>query len=157
MFRIIVEISQQKLYLYKNNTLVKEYPISTSKYGVGNKQGSNKTPLGKHKVVSKIGRHAGYGEILRSCRRTGKIAVLGPKSGEQDTITTRILRLAGLEQGKNKGKGVDSYKRLIYMHGTPQEHLIGKPVSHGCIRMKNHDIMELFNHVCTGTVVFIKY
>ncbi|MBN2620440.1 L,D-transpeptidase [candidate division WOR-3 bacterium] len=156
MFRIIIKISQQKLYLYENNTLVKEYPVSTSKYGVGNKQGSNMTPLGKHVIKNKIGKFARKGEILRSCRRTGKIAVSGSLYGS-DVITTRILRLAGLETGINKGEHIDSYKRAIYIHGTPQEHLIGKPASHGCIRMRRHDIVDLFDRVCTGTVVFIKY
>jgi hypothetical protein len=155
MYYIIVSISEQKLYLYKNDMLVRQYPVSTSKYGAGNTQGSNKTPLGQHMIVSKVGRNARMGEIFQSRRRTRRIAGFGSNASGEDHITTRIMRLAGLERGINKGKGIDSFKRCIYIHGTPHEHLIGTPASHGCIRMKNKDIIALFEIVPRNTLVTI--
>ncbi|MBU0503678.1 MAG: L,D-transpeptidase [Candidatus Omnitrophota bacterium] len=149
---IIVRISQQKLYLFSRGQVIKTYPISTSKYGIGNKSGSNKTPIGLHQIVSKIGRDASLGSIFKRRRNTGKRASL---RGGGDLITTRILRLAGFEKGINKGKGIDSFARCIYIHGTPGEDLIGTPASHGCIRMKNRDIIELFDLVKNGIIVKI--
>jgi hypothetical protein len=153
-YRIIVSVSKQKLTLYKGARIIKQYPVSTSKYGIGNKDGSFKTPLGKHVICSKIGRHARLGAIFRNRRNIKKIAKIG-EDREKDLIITRILRLLGLEKGKNKGKGIDTYKRCIYIHGTAEEHLIGKQASHGCIRMKNRDIAELFDLVPRGTRVDI--
>jgi hypothetical protein len=152
-YPVEINISRQRLYLYSDNRIIKSYLVSTSKYGVGNRFGSNKTPVGLHQIVSKIGRNAGAGTIFKRRRNTGKTA----KScrGGGDFITTRILRLAGLEKGVNKGKGIDSYHRCIYIHGTPEEKLIGKPASHGCIRMKNSDIIELFDLVKRGSLVGI--
>ena len=155
MYSIVISVQKQKLYLIKDAKVVKVYPVSTSIFGVGNREGSNKTPLGLHRIVSKIGRNARPGEIFRARRRTGKIARRARKSRE-DLITSRILRLEGLEKGVNRGRGIDSFKRCIYIHGTPQEYLIGKPASHGCIRMKNSDIVELFKQVPRGTLVLIK-
>jgi len=153
---IVICISEQKLYLIRQSKILKKYAVSTSKYGVGNKEGSYKTPLGMHCVAHKIGRGARYGEILKSRRRTEKIAKINSKDLTEDVITSRILRLKGLEPGINKGKGIDSYGRHIYIHGTPAEYLIGKPASHGCIRMRNKDIIELFNVVKRGWLVEIQ-
>lgn len=155
-YSIMVSISKQKLYLIKQRKILKKYAISTSKYGAGNKEGSYKTPLGMHCIVSKIGRNARYCEIIKSRRKTGKVAKIKNKDVVEDIITTRILRLRGSEPGINKGEGIDSYKRCIYIHGTPEEHLIGKPSSHGCIRMRNRDVVDLFNLVKRGTVVDIQ-
>jgi lipoprotein-anchoring transpeptidase ErfK/SrfK len=154
MYLIIVDIQKQKLYLVKDAKVVHEYRVSTSKFGTGNRAGSSKTPLGLHRIASKIGKNAKRGEIFRARRRTRKIA---PSAGQskEDLITTRILRLQGLERGVNKGKGIDSFARHIYIHGTPQEHLIGKPASHGCIRMRDSDIKALFEQVPRGTFVLI--
>jgi len=149
---IEIIISKQRMLLKDKVKLLSFYPISTSKYGIGSKSGSNKTPLGLHKIVSKIGRNAPLGTIFNRRRNTGKIA---KAHGIKDLITTRILRLAGLEKGKNKGKGIDSFGRYIYIHGTPEENLIGKLASHGCIRMKNRDIVKLFNLVKRNTLVTI--
>jgi len=154
-YAIVVSISKQKLYLIKGKRIIKRYPVSTSKYGIGNKQGSYKTPLGLHRIVGKIGKNARIGEVFKSRRRTKKIAKFNRERVKQDLITTRILRLKGLEKGINKGEDIDSYKRCIYIHGTPQENLIGKPASHGCVRMKNRDIIELFNLLKRGTLVYI--
>lgn len=144
---------QQKLYLFSRGQVIKTYPISTSKYGVGNKVGSNKTPLGLHCIVSKIGRNVCSGTIFKRRRNTRKIARINKDGG--DLITTRILRLAGLKKGINKGRGIDSFQRCIYIHGTPEEKLIGRPASHGCIRMKNRDIVKLFDLVKRGILVRI--
>lgn len=133
--------------------IIKGYLISTSQFGSGSKVGSNKTPLGLHKIASKIGRNASFGAIFKRRRNTGKIAKINKDGG--DLMTTRILRLEGLQKGINKGKGIDSFKRCIYIHGTPEEKLIGKPASHGCIRMKNRDIIELFDLAKRGTAVKI--
>ncbi|KPK73434.1 hypothetical protein AMJ87_01620 [candidate division WOR_3 bacterium SM23_60] len=154
MYFIIVSVGKQELYLVRDAKVVHEYPVSTSKFGTGNKEGSNKTPLGLHRIVSKIGKNAKRGEIFKARRRIGKIAHSAGKAKE-DLITTRILRLQGLERGVNKGTGIDSFARHIYIHGTPQEHLVGKPASHGCIRMKNSDIKALFEQVPRGTFVLI--
>jgi len=149
-----VKISEQKLYLVSGNKLIKSYSISTSKYGAGNKAGSNKTPLGLHRIASKIGRNARFGAIFKRRRDTGKIARVN--KGRGDLITTRILRLEGLQRGVNKGKGIDSFQRCIYIHGTPEERLIDKPASHGCIRMRNGDIIKLYSLVKRGTLVEIR-
>ena len=150
-----INISEQMLYLYSDKKIIKFYPISTSKYGIGNKTGSNKTPLGLHHIVSKIGRNASFGAIFKRRKNTEKIAKINKGSG--DLITTRILRLEGLQRGINKGKDIDSFRRCIYVHGTPEEKLIGKPASHGCIRMKNRDIIKLYGLVKRGTLVEINY
>ena len=147
-----IDISTQRLYLRCGNTMIKSYPVSTSKFGIGNMERSNKTPLGLHQIVSKIGRNASLGAIFKHRRNTRKIA-RGCRAG--DLITTRIIRLAGLEKGINQGSGIDSFHRCIYIHGTSEENLIGKQASHGCVRMKNRDIIELFNLVKRGTLVKI--
>jgi len=155
---IRVSITEQKLYLVEDGETLKQYPISTSVYGIGSKAGSNKTPLGKHKVISKFGQGAPLGAIFRSRINTGRVATIYTDDTdlEEDDVTTRILRLTGLEPGKNQGPGVDSFSRYIYIHGTPEEGLIGQPASHGCIRMKNTDVIELFDLVEEGTVVMIE-
>lgn len=150
---IQISIAKQKLFLFQKNALTKAYPISTSKYGVGNKVGSNKTPLGKHQIIGKFGRNARIGEIFKRRKRIGIMA--RSLQGQADLITTRILRLDGLEKGLNKGRGIDSFHRYIYIHGTPEENRIGKPASHGCIRMKNKDVAELFRMVKRGDSVII--
>lgn len=151
MYLIIISVKEQKLYLVKGAKVVRQYSVSTSKFGNGNKEGSSKTPLGLHRVVSKIGRNAKPGEIFKARRRTRKIA----RGSKEDQITTRILRLEGLEKGVNKGRGIDSFERCIYIHGTTDTDAIGTPSSHGCIRMKNRDIIELFKRVPRRTLVLL--
>lgn len=155
---IQVFIKDQMLYLLNNAKVEKRYPISTSKYGNGNKNGSKKTPLGDHLICSKIGKNAPVGSIFVKRRNTGKLARIHRRSHpiSSDLITTRILRLRGLQDGINCGDGIDSFKRCIYIHGTPEEHLIGMQASHGCIRMKNRHIIELFDLVKRGTLVKIR-
>lgn len=115
---IEVVISKQRLLLKDKCRVLSSYSISTSKYGAGNRSGSNKTPLGLHQIVSKIGRNAPLHAIFKCRRNTGKIGKIRDRG---DFITTRILRLSGLEKGINKGRGIDSFRRYIYIHGTPEE------------------------------------
>lgn len=151
-------IEEQKLYVFEKETIIKEYPISSSKFGIGNKAGSQQTPLGKHKIAQKIGKNSPMNTIFKNRNNTGKLATVNDSTvtSAGDFITSRILWLDGLEEGINKGKNVDSFRRNIYIHGTSDEGLIGKPSSHGCIRMKNKDVVELFELVSIGTIVDIE-
>ncbi len=155
---IYISVSDQKLYLYKNSSLVKSYSISTSKYGIGNGENSLKTPLGMHYVRDKNGGGVPVGGILVNGKYTGELASIekSPKDTGKDDVTTRILWLMGVEHGKNRGQGNDSYQRKIYIHGTPEEGLIGKPASHGCVRMKNDDVVDLYGKTTLGMYVLIK-
>ena len=154
---ILVRLDQQKLYLFNNQSLVNSYPISSSRFGSGCEQDSQRTPVGVHRIAEKIGQHCQRGEILKARVATGKIAEINKNkiSGMDDVITTRIMWLQGLEPGLNQGEGADSYQRYIYIHGTDEERLIGQPASQGCIRMQNDDVMDLFNKVEEGTLVLI--
>ncbi len=161
-FLITIDVSRQKLFLFENvpfenPKLITMYPVSTSKYGVGNKKNSMKTPLGTHFVAEKIGDGAKIGTIFELCENKGRIAEIYPDTTDmqEDLITTRILWLKGIVPEVNEGEGVDSYNRHIYIHGTPEEGLIGTPASNGCIRMKNRDIIELFDSISEGTLVGI--
>ncbi|MCK5876937.1 MAG: L,D-transpeptidase [Candidatus Marithrix sp.] len=151
---ITVNIAEQKLYLYKeNHELVKIYEISTSKFGEGSTANSGKTPLGLHHIENKIGADAQEGVIFKARQNTGKLAKINNET--KDLVTTRIMWLKGLEKGKNSGKGIDSYKRYIYIHGTAAENKIGQQASHGCVRMLNSEVIELFNLVKEKTLVNI--
>jgi len=150
---IHIDTENQKLYLIKKKHTVKEYSISTSKFGIGNLENSNQTPQGLHKIINKIGHDAPKWRIFRSRVDTG--INCHEEMTEENLILTRILQLDGLEPGVNKGAPVDSFERYIYIHGTNREDLIGTPMSHGCICMRNDDIIELFNSVEEGTVVVI--
>ncbi|PID33907.1 MAG: hypothetical protein CR955_00045 [Thiotrichales bacterium] len=155
---IIVSAKNQQLFLIKNNSIVSSYPISTAKAGLGNLSNSYKTPLGLHKIDSKIGDGAELGAIFKArlnTKRIAKILKSPEKRSESDTITTRILWLTGMEYGINLGGDVDSHSRYIYIHGTNEEGHLGTPVSHGCIRMGNLDIINLFDQVDVGTLVNI--
>ncbi len=155
---IVVIIAEQSLFLIQNKEILKPYKVSTSKYGIGNKSGSNKTPLGTHKIQAKIGDGAEIGTIFKGKKNTGKIAEISystEDTSDEDYVTTRVMPLEGLEKGINKGNGIDSFSRGIYIHGTQEEGLIGKPASHGCIRMKNLDVIELFDAVEVGCLVEI--
>jgi lipoprotein-anchoring transpeptidase ErfK/SrfK len=156
-YKIDIDISQQRLYLKQNDDLIKSYPISSSKYGEGSTENSNMTPLGLHVIKEKIGTNVPINTLFISrinTKRTVNIENSRTKT-KDDHITSRILWLDGLEEGKNKGKGVDSYSRYIYIHGTHEEGLIGEKASHGCIRMLNNDVIDLYNYVNIGTEVYI--
>ncbi|MEC7646647.1 MAG: L,D-transpeptidase [Bacteroidota bacterium] len=154
---LFISIKNQKLYHIKNQKIITQYIISSSKYGTGNKQNSNKTPLGLHKIKNKYGKKTPENGIMISRNFTGKIATIynDTTKSKTDDITSRILWLEGLEEGKNKGAGIDSYERYIYIHGTSEEGLLGTPSSHGCIRMKNKDIIDLHKIIEVGTLVLI--
>ena len=156
-YKIDIDISQQRLYLKQNDDLIKSYPISSSKYGEGSTENSNMTPLGLHVIKEKIGTDVPINTLFISrinTKRTVNIENSRNKT-KDDHITSRILWLDGLEEGKNKGKGVDSYSRYIYIHDTHEEGLIGEKASHGCIRMLNNDVIDLYNYVNIGTEVYI--
>jgi len=145
---IVVSIPDQKLALLENGSSVAEFPISTSKFGVGDRPGSYATPLGMLEVASKIGVNAPLGAVFKSRKTTGE--VLAPNARGRDPIVTRILWLRGLER-----QNARAYDRGIYIHGTPVERLIGRPASYGCIRMRSRDVVSLFSAVNIGTRIAV--
>jgi len=153
---ILINIDEQKL-IYKSKFRTYTYSISSSVNGLGNKKDSYKTPFGKHIISEKIGEDLPLGAVFKGRKWTKE--VMRPIKEEidipEDVITSRILWLDGLEEGINKGGNVDSKERFIYIHGTAEEGLIGKPASIGCIRMKNKDVIKLFNRVKENTKVLI--
>ena len=154
---LFVSIENQKMYRIQSKNIIETYDISTSKYGIGNQMGSNKTPTGLHKINSKYGHKTPVNGRMIGRVFYGQIAKIfsDTTTSKTDDITSRILWLEGLENGINKGDNIDSYKRYIYIHGTSEEGRIGIPSSHGCVRMKNKDVIDLFNEVAIGTFVLI--
>ena len=155
---ILVSISKQRLYLFQAGVLVREYVISTSKKGPGEEHGSGCTPRGMHTICEKIGAGEPIGTVFVGRKPTGRVLSESEmlKCPGGDWITTRILWLDGLEQGVNRGANVDSRKRFIYIHGCADELGLGTPLSLGCIRMKNTEILELFEKVSVGIQIEIK-
>jgi L,D-transpeptidase YbiS len=145
--RLRIDATRQILQLIRGDEVEKSYPISTSKFGLGVEQGSSKTPLGRFVVSEKIGADAVPGTVFKSRLATGEIACQG---GDEDLVLTRILWLAGLDEGNANTK-----ERYIYIHGTNQEALLGTPASHGCVRMSNADVTECFAEIPEGTPVEI--
>ena len=154
---IYVSIKKQTLYHIQNKRIIKEYTISSSSYGIGSNNGSNKTPIGLHSVKEKYGDKTPINGIMVSRVFLGNIATIynDETKSKTDDITSRILWLDGLEKGKNKGKGIDSFNRYIYIHGTSEEGRLGKPASNGCIRMKNKEVIDLYKLLEVGTLVLI--
>ena len=154
---LFVSIENQKMYHIKEGAIVKKYIISSSEYGTGSEAGSNKTPLGLHKVNEKYGDKTPINGRMIGRVFYGQIATLynDKTKSKTDDVTSRIFWLEGLEKGKNKGEGVDSYKRYIYIHGTSEEGRLGRPASHGCIRMKNNEVIDLYKTIAIGTLVLI--
>ncbi|MBN1760425.1 MAG: L,D-transpeptidase [Chitinispirillaceae bacterium] len=150
---IAIDTAAQRLHFIGGNFIRQSFTVSTSRFGIGNREGSNMTPLGLHRVIEKIGSGAPPGRIFRDRLDTG--IDWHPGLTEDNLILTRIIRLEGLEDGINRGSGIDTYGRYIYIHGTNREDQIGTPLSHGCICMTNHDIIELFDMTTEGTLVFI--
>lgn len=151
---LVVSIGAQRLYRIAQHKVDQVYLISSSRFGLGNQQDSYQTPLGLHCVAAKHGDGLPMHSVLVGRQPTGAQA-LPTTTGKADVITTRILRLRGLEAGKNSGYRRDSFHRLIYIHGTPYESAIGRPASSGCIRMRNRDILELYPQVSVGALVLI--
>jgi lipoprotein-anchoring transpeptidase ErfK/SrfK len=157
--QLLVRVAEQRLYVLDENAhVIHQYPISTSKHGIGAGDGSNQTPPGKHAVREKIGDHCSEREVFIGRQAQGELEQLREAgvSLPEDVITARILWLEGLESGVNQGDGVDSYRRYIYIHGTNEENKIGTPASHGCIRMRNRDVMELYDMVDLNCMVIIE-
>jgi hypothetical protein len=155
---IIISASEQRLFLIENNKVTESHLISTAKAGLGSHKGSNKTPLGVHQVSNKYGKDATLGTIFKARQNTHRVAKILTEPGARskaDNVTTRILWLSGMEAGINKDGNVDSHARYIYIHGTDEEGRLGKPASHGCIRMKNQAVIDLFKKVPVGTLVDI--
>jgi len=146
--RLIVSIPDQKMLVLTDDRPVAVYKVSTSKFGTGDREGSYATPLGRLCVRSKIGEGAPLGAVFKSRKPTGE--VLPPDAEGRDPIVTRILWLDGLEPHNR-----NAFNRCIYIHGTPQESLLGNPVSYGCIRMRSLDIANLYDLVGTGAKVDI--
>tara|TARA_Y100000590_G_C15651110_1_gene988792 strand:- start:792 stop:1325 length:534 start_codon:yes stop_codon:yes gene_type:complete len=155
---IEVDISEQRLYILNDQMITKSYPISSSYFGEGQVENSYKTPLGKHIIQEMIGTNVEKNTIFVNRIQNNQIAsIIHEKlDTENDYITSRIMWLSGVEDGFNNGTSVDSYDRYIYIHGTQEEGLIGSKASHGCIRMFNHDVIELYNLVKKGTKVNIR-
>ncbi|MDG5813585.1 L,D-transpeptidase [Chitinispirillales bacterium ANBcel5] len=150
---IDINLSSQEMCVTLNDGRHLLYPVSSSRFGIGNEEGSLKTPTGVHSIIQKIGAGSQPGTIFKSRKNTGMI--WKPGMDEENMILSRILRLKGLEPGKNSGPGIDSYDRYIYIHGTNREQDIGTPLSHGCICMRNADIVELFDIIEENTIVYI--
>lgn len=146
------------MFVMDDQSLICQYLVSTSKYGLGCEQDSFKTPVGAHKVAKKIGCEAELNEVFVGRIATGEKAIITSeeKSSGLDLILTRILWLQGLEENKNCSEGRDSFERYIYIHGTQEEGLLGVPASHGCVRMANADIVELFDSIDEETFVYIQ-
>lgn len=145
---IVVSVHDQKLALLEKGNLVAAYPISTSKFGLGDRPGSFGTPLGELEVADKIGDGAPPGTVFKDRRRTGELVAVNAPG--RDPIVTRIIWLRGRE-----GRNANAYRRDIYIHGTPEERNIGRPASYGCIRMRSADIVNLYSQVGQGAQVSI--
>ena len=154
---LFVSVKEQKIFHIVENTIQKEYHVSTAKKGVGNKKNSDMTPHGLHYVKEKHGSKTPQNGKMIGRVFYGQIATIytDTTSSKTDDITSRILWLSGMEKNINKGGNVDSYNRYIYIHGTSEEGKIGTPASHGCIRMLNTDVIELYAKIKIGTKVLI--
>ena len=156
-YHIEIDINEQRLRLYDGKKVVKEYAVSTAKNGPGELLGSECTPRGEHVIAEKIGGDCPLNTVFMSRKPTWEIYApeLKRQFPDRDWILTRILWLQGAEPGKNLGGNVDSRDRFIYIHGAPDDVEMGRPGSRGCIRMRNQDIIELFERVAIGTRVVL--
>lgn len=153
---IYIDSKEQRLYrLDIDEAENRSYPVSTAARGIGNRIDSYMTPFGIHRIRQKIGGDQPRGMVFEAREPTGRIA-RNLDNRDQDEITSRILWLDGLESGVNRDGDCDTYSRYIYIHGTTDERRIGQPVSAGCIRMKNVDVIELFDEVLVNDLVFIR-
>jgi len=155
--RILIELCTQTLRITDGGELERIYRVSTAANGPGERRGSGCTPRGRHRVRAKIGQGCEPGTVFRGRRRTGEVysEALAACHPERDWILTRILWLGGLEPGRNRGGDVDSLRRFIYIHGCPPGEPMGVARSHGCIRMRDADLIELFDLTPLGTLVEI--
>jgi len=157
-YTIVISITAQTLSLFNRKQLVKSYAVSSGLNGTGCAKNSGKTPLGNHIIRAKVGEGQPINSVLVGRRATGEIysTELGQSHPERDWILSRIMWLSGKEIGVNRLGQVDTMQRYIYIHGTPDSEPMGKPLSHGCIRMTNKDIIELFDLIPVGTEVSIQ-
>jgi lipoprotein-anchoring transpeptidase ErfK/SrfK len=146
---VIVSVKDQRLMLLQNGSKVTTYPVSTSKFGIGDAAGRMTTPIGAMAVAQKIGDHAPTGAVFHNRRFTGEI--IKPNAPGRDPIITRIIWLRGLEASTSQ-----AFSRCIYIHGTPEEKKIGRPASFGCIRMKSKDVTDLYRQLPIGAVVHVR-
>lgn len=155
--RIEISLTRQALRLLDGTSCLREYLVSTSRYGPGERSGSQCTPRGRHIVRACIGAGQPPGAVFVGRRPTGEVysPALAREFPGRDWILTRILWLSGCEPGRNRLRTVDSMRRYIYIHGTPDQEPMGVPFSHGCVRMRNADIVDLFACVGPGTTVEI--
>jgi lipoprotein-anchoring transpeptidase ErfK/SrfK len=150
---IAVSVARQILLFVKESAVLREYPVSTSRFGMGSAEGSLKTPSGVHRIAIKYGFSAPLYRIFTDRIDTGRVWT--PDQGSDNFVLTRIMWLKGLEAGVNQGAGIDSFDRYIYIHGTANEPAIGQPWTHGCVGMRNQDVAGLFDEVSEGTLVVI--
>ena len=154
--QLIVSIERQELALLRNGTIERIFSISTSKNPPSCRADSNGTPLGLHALGDKIGLDAPLGMVFKGRVAIGRhFSECSTEAQQRNLITTRIIRLRGLEAGHNSGTGCDSYERYIYIHGTNHEGRIGVPFSGGCIELRNSDMAELFDCVDEGDLIWI--
>ena len=146
---IVISVPEQRMLLLDQGVPVAVFPVSTSKFGTGDQSGTGQTPLGDLEIAEKIGEGAPLGAVLKSRRRTGEIVAVDAPG--RDAVVTRILWLRGLE-----ARNGNAYGRFIYIHGTPEERNIGKPVSYGCVRMRSRDVVRLYDTVGKGARVYIR-
>ncbi len=153
-----VTLGDQRLHLLDGGDVIKSYTVSTSRYGAGERNGSLRTPRGRHVVRAMIGAGAPAGTVFRGRRETGEIysGELAARFPGRDWVLSRILWLSGTEVGKNRLGDVDTMRRHIYIHGTPERRALGRPASIGCIRMSDEDVIELYDMVSPGMVVDIE-
>jgi len=155
---LAVSIADQTLSLVNDQgDIIASYPVSTALNGAGEQDGSGCTPRGEHYIRAMVGQGLPANTVFRARRPTGEIfsPELALAHPDRDWILSRIIWLCGLEPGKNRGPGVDTFRRFIYIHGTPDTEPMGVPRSHGCIRMRNPDVIELFDRVRAGLRVVI--
>src|SRR4029079_15632227 len=145
---VVISVKDQKLALLDREKLVATYPVSTSKYGLGDWRGSFRTPLGELEIAQKVGDRMPPGTVFKDRRRTGEI--VGPNAPGRDPIVTRILWLRGREP-----QNANAFGRDIYIHGTPEERNLGLAVSYGCVRMSSNDVIKLYEMVGLGAQVTI--
>jgi lipoprotein-anchoring transpeptidase ErfK/SrfK len=155
--RIEIDLTRQTLQLRDGDRVMSDYVVSTGGNGIGEINGSGCTPRGRHIVRAKIGANAPMGSVMVRRRATGEIWTpeLHKKFPKRDWILTRIMWLSGTERGRNRLGCVDTFRRYIYLHGTPDTTQLGVPGSKGCVRMRNADIIELFDRIPVGTEVDI--
>lgn len=156
--RIRIALDSQTLTLEDDDGAIRSWSVSTAEQGPGEQNGSGGTPRGEHVIRAKIGAGRPSGAVFRGRRFTGELysPELAEQYPERDWILSRILWLSGCEPGFNRLGSVDSMRRFIYIHGTPDTEPMGVPASHGCIRMRNDDVMELFDRVAVGCPVLIR-